>query len=70
MQHQPIQNFILAQIVFKAEKDEDGNITNKSFLEKYVPLKNKEPKEIIDFCDENIINIEKFWHDMKMNLSR
>lgn len=68
VQHQPIQKFIQAHIVFKAEKGEDGNITNRSFVKTYVPLRNKEPKEILDFCDESITNIETFWHHMKSEI--
>ena len=68
VQHQPIQEFIVAHLIFKGERDEDGNINDRSFVKKYVPLKNKEQKEISEFCNDMIINLENFWNDMKMKL--
>ncbi|WP_167880983.1 hypothetical protein [Methanococcoides sp. AM1] len=69
VQHKPIQEFIVAHLFFKGERDEDGNIEDKSFVEKYVPLKNEDQKEISEFCNSNIINLENFWNDMKMKLN-
>jgi len=64
--HQPIQKFISPHLIFKAEKDNDGNIVNKSYVKKYVPLINNELKEILAFCDYTIINLETFWNNMKV----
>lgn len=69
VQHQPVQEFVVAHLIFKGEKGEDGNIKDISFMKKYVPLKNEEQKEISEFCNSNIINIENFWNDMKMKLN-
>ena len=66
--HKPIQNFITAHLVFKGENDKEGNITDKSYVKKYVPIKN-EMKEILEFCDYILKNIEVFWENMKKELA-
>ena len=62
--HKPIQNYITAHIVFSGEMDKNGDITNKSYVKKYVPMKNG-MVEILQFCDDTIRNLEDFWKDMK-----
>ena len=65
--HKSIQNFIVANLVFNGEKDENGNIVDKSYVEKYVPMKNGRV-ELLQFCDTTIINLEEFWKYMKKEL--
>lgn len=64
--HRPIQECVLAHLIFKAEKDIDGNIIDKSYVKKYVPLSNNELKEILEFCNDIVMNLENFWDDMKI----
>lgn len=65
--HKPIQNFITAHLVFNGEMDKKGNITDKSHVKKYVPMKN-EMIEILQFCDDIIMYLEDFWKHMKKEL--
>ena len=67
--HQPIQEFILAHLIFKGEKDTRGNIVNKSTVKKYIPLKNSELKEMLEFCSEIIEKLEVFWGEMERELN-
>lgn len=66
--HKPIQNFIAAHLVFKGENDKEGNIIDKSYVKKYVPIKN-EMKEILEFCDYILNNLEIFWENIKKELT-
>lgn len=67
IQHKPIQNFIIAHLVFNGEIDKKGNITDKSYVRKYVPMKTGRI-EILQFCDDTIRNLEDFWKYMKKEL--
>ena len=64
--HRPIQECIIAHLIFKAEKDIDGNIIDKSYVKKYVPLSNNEPKEILEYCNDIVMNLENFWDNMRI----
>lgn len=66
--HRPIQELVLAHLIMKGEKDKSGNIIDKSTVKQYVPLR-KELKEIFEYCDEVLENLENFWKEMKKVLS-
>ncbi|KGK98541.1 hypothetical protein LI82_06600 [Methanococcoides methylutens] len=68
IQHQPVQDFIEAYLIFRGEKDEDGNVIDKSVVKKFVPLKNDDSKEISEFCQNNLKLLEIFWQQMSANI--
>ncbi|WP_340820130.1 hypothetical protein [Methanolobus sp. WCC4] len=66
IQHKPIQTFFQAQLVFKAGVDSQDQFNDDSYVEMYVPLMHEEPKEVIQFCNDTLINLETFWESIKM----